>query len=732
MANVQLGIERPLQLHHGVWLKLRARDHAFVATHHVLMPEISAQLDQDQHERPSVAIALPRHQAERHVSDFPKLRQDMVNRQIYARGVRDPRVLDAMRSVPREKFVPKALEEFAYNDSPLPIDAAQTISQPYIVAFMIAALNLKGGERVLEIGAGSGYAAAVLSRIAQKVFTVERIAELAEKAAGVLAALHYDNVIVRCGDGTEGWAEFAPFDAIVVAAGGPEVPESLRQQLKVGGRLVIPIGKNQRSQELIRVTRTSADTFISEDIADVRFVPLIGKEGWAANELEFQRGKPKPSAQAKSSNDVAQKIARACTPFASIDSANLEPLMQRIGDAKVVLIGEATHGTSEFYQMRERISRELIESKKFSFVAIEGDWPDAARIDHYVRHLEFPASEWTAFARFPRWMWRNAEVRNFVDWLRARNAAYTLAQRTAFYGLDLYSLYTSITEVLRYLDRVDPEAARLARQRYGCLTPWQNDPAAYGQAALSAGYRTCEKNVIEMLRDIHKKQDLYMISDGEKYNDVINNARLIASAERYYRIMYYGSRASWNLRDGHMFETLKSLLAFHGPDSKAIVWAHNSHIGNAAATEMAARGETNIGELCRNEFGAKLYTIGFGTHSGRVAAASDWGAEMERKVVQASHVDSYERLCHDTQVARFMLPLREADIGSLREDLSRPRLERAIGVIYRPETELASHYFQAILPNQFDEYIWFDETSPVSPIETLEVSGLPDTYPFGL
>jgi protein-L-isoaspartate(D-aspartate) O-methyltransferase len=662
---------------------------------------------------------------------FATLRNAMVERQIVSRGVRDPLVIEAMRAVPREAFLPQSLQEFAYEDSPLPIDANQTISQPYIVAFMVEALNLKGKETVLEIGTGSGYAAAVLSRIAGHVYTVERIAQLAEKAAIVLADLHYDNVLVRHGDGTQGWPEFAPYDAIIVAAGGPTVPDSLKRQLKPGGRLVIPVGKDQRTQELVRVTRLSDDKFKTEDIADVRFVPLIGKEGWLPEEGEvipLQR----PAEIPKSKDSIAKMVATACTPFQSIEDVDLAPLLQRIGDAKVVLLGEATHGTSEFYRMRERISQELIKQKGFTFVAIEGDWPDAARIDHYVRHFEYPPSEWTAFARFPRWMWRNNEVRAFVDWMRKDNANKPSQRRTAFYGLDIYSLYTSIGEVLRYLDRVDPETAGLARHRYGCLTPWQNDPAAYGHAALTGAYRTCEMSVVSMLRDILTKQNLYMAHDGERYNDVVHNARLVANAERYYRIMYYGSRASWNLRDSHMFETLQSLLAFHGPASKAIVWAHNSHVGNAAATEMSARGETNIGELCRKEFDDKVYSIGFGTHSGHVAAASDWDGPMEIKKVQPSREDSYERVFHDTDVARFFLPMRPKSSQNVAKALMKPRLERAIGVIYRPDTELASHYFQAVLPQQFDEYIWFDETSAVSPFETLELAGLPDTYPFGL
>jgi protein-L-isoaspartate(D-aspartate) O-methyltransferase len=665
------------------------------------------------------------------MTEASKLRKDMVKNQIAARGIRSEAVLGALRKVPREAFLPARLREFAYEDSPLPIAAGQTISQPYIVALMTEALDLDGGERVLEIGTGSGYAAAVLAEIAAEVYTIERVGQLAEKAASTLEALGYRNVHVVHADGTLGWAAAAPYDAIIVAAGGPEVPESLKEQLKVGGRLVIPVGSDPRAQELVRVTRTSNDGFKTEDIADVRFVPLVGKEGWAPEELPFP---PRPPAARlrPAEGDTVRAIAACSEPFNSIGEADLDMLLERIGDAKIVLLGEATHGTSEFYRMRERISQELVTRRGFRFVAIEGDWPDVARLDHYVRHFEFPPSEWTAFARFPTWMWRNNEVRSFVDWLHAHNADRAPQERIAIYGLDLYSLYTSIGSVLRYLDEVDPDSARIARQRYGCLTPWQADPATYGHAALTGAFRTCEKDVVRMLEDILHKQSDYTAHDGERFLDVVQNARLVTDAERYYRIMYYGSRASWNLRDSHMFETLKTLFDFHGPEAKAIVWAHNSHIGDSAATEMSARGEYNIGHLCREEFGNGVYSIGFGTHTGTVAAASDWGGPMEVKAVLPSLDQSYERLCHETGCLQFLLPLRGPSAAEVRNKLAKPRLERAIGVIYRPETELASHYFQAVLPAQFDEYIWFDKTCAVTPFETRELEGLPDTYPFGL
>jgi len=262
----------------------------------------------------------------------------------------------------------------------------------------------------------------------------------------------------------------------------------------------------------------------------------------------------------------------------------------------VVLLGEATHGTSEFYRMRARITRELVERKGFDMVAVEADWPDAQRIDAYVRRLDVPPAEWTAFSRFPTWMWRNQEVRDFVDWLRAHNAAIAdPGQRVGFHGLDLYSLYTSIGAVLDYLDDVDPETARIARHRYGCLSPWEGDPATCGGAALGNRYQSCEREVVDMLRQLLEKRLDYQQQDGLRFFDAMQNARLVADAERYYRSMYYGAAASWNLRDRHMFETLRSLLDFRGPDSRIVIWEPNSHIGDASATELSARGELNVG-----------------------------------------------------------------------------------------------------------------------------------------
>jgi protein-L-isoaspartate(D-aspartate) O-methyltransferase len=659
----------------------------------------------------------------------------MVELQIAGRGITDPHVLEAMRKVPRELFVAHGFEEFAYQDSPLPIAEQQTISQPYIVALMIQAAEVKPGDRVLDVGTGSGYAAAVLSRIAAKVYTIERHRALADAARRKFAELGYTNIEVRHGDGSLGWPEAAPFDAIIVAAGGPEVPEVLRRQLKIGGRLVMPIGLIGHVQELVKVVRDGEDQFHEEELGAVTFVPLIGEQGWPEAEMD---GAPimarmlrrPPVAPPKTPVEL---IRDAAEPLPDVDDPAFAAAFDRFAGARVVLLGEASHGTSEFYRARAAITRRLIEQHGFNIVAVEADWPDAAAIDRYVRHKEPRVAE-PAFQRFPTWMWRNVEVEQFVEWMRGHNADLPAERRAGFYGLDIYNMGASIKAVIDYLDRVDPEAAQIARERYGCLTPWQRDPATYGRAVLTSGYRKCEAGVIEVLRDMFEKGLEYQSEDAEGFFDAAQNARLVASAEEYYRIMYYGTADSWNLRDQHMFETLDHLLAWRGEGAKAVVWAHNSHIGNAAATDMgAARGEINIGQLCREVYGHEAMLIGFGTDRGTVAAASDWGGAMEIKNVRPSHRDSYERLCKDSGVGRFMMDLREGrNAPEINTALSEPRLERAIGVIYRPETELASHYFDARLPAQFDGYVWFEETRALTPLPAQPREGVPETYPFGL
>src|SRR5215212_7643333 len=414
--------------------------------------------------------------------DLSRARHRMVAVQIAGRGVRDRSVLDAMRRVPREAFVLPGFEEFAYEDTPLPIGEGQTISQPYIVALMIEAAEVRPGDRVLEVGAGSGYTAAVMSRIADRVYAIERLPSLGEAARRRFKRLGYDNIELRVDDGTKGWPEAGPFDAILVAAGGPEVPPALKEQLAIGGRLVIPVGEDLHDQTLLKITRTSETAFEGEDLGTVRFVPLIGEQGWAE---DGRRSATNHVPGQSRGQTLTQMIADAAEPLPDLDDPAFRQLFDRFADRRVVLLGEASHGTSEFYRARAAITRRLIEEHGFIIVAVEADWPDAAAVDRYVRLRAVRTGAEAPFQRFPTWMWRNTEVAALIGWMRERNEAIEPGRRAGFFGLDIYNMNASIRAVIDYLDKTDPEAARVARERYGCLTPWQKDPATYGRAALS-------------------------------------------------------------------------------------------------------------------------------------------------------------------------------------------------------------------------------------------------------
>jgi erythromycin esterase-like protein len=430
---------------------------------------------------------------------------------------------------------------------------------------------------------------------------------------------------------------------------------------------------------------------------------------------------------------IPDMIRDAAEPLPAPEDPAFGAAFDRFAGARVVLLGECSHGTSEFYRARAAITRRLIEHHGFTILAVEADWPDAAVLDRHVRGRPAPAHAEPPFRRFPQWMWRNTDVTAFIAWLRGWNEGRPPERQAGFYGLDLYNLSASMEAVLGYLDRVDPEAAAVARQRYSCLEPWAKEPETYGRMALSQGYAFCEEGVAKVLRELLEKQPHYAGGDGEEYLDAELSARLVKDAEAYYRAMYYGGAKSWNLRDTHMFDTLRTLLDAKGPEAKAVVWAHNSHIGDASKTDMGReREELNIGQLCREHFGAEAALIGFGTHAGTVACADDWDEPMVIKRVNPSRDDSYERLAHDSGVPRFLLDLREGVHDPLRRELLEERLERFIGVIYRPDTERWSHYSACTLPEQFDAYAWFDETTAVTPLPTPQAEGAEDTYPSGL
>jgi erythromycin esterase-like protein len=425
-------------------------------------------------------------------------------------------------------------------------------------------------------------------------------------------------------------------------------------------------------------------------------------------------------------------------------ATDYDPLIERSGAARLVLLGEASHGTHEFYRERAEITRRLIEEQGFTAVAVEADWPDAYRVNRYVRGLSddvFAIDALADFRRFPTWMWRNTVVVEFVEWLRAYNDALGPgAAKIGFYGLDLYSLHASMEAVLRYLEMVDPAAATQARARYACFDHFGEDTQVYGFLTGSGLARSCEGEVVSQLIELQRRASEYARRDGGVAEDELfyaeQNARLVKNAEAYYRSMFLAEVSSWNLRDRHMAETLDALVAHlsrQGGRAKVAVWAHNSHLGDARATQMGQRGELNVGQLVRERYGGEAVLIGFTTHHGSVTAASDWGAPAERKRVRPALEGSYEALFHESGLPRFLLTL--GDSGEATKGLRERQLERAIGVIYRPETERMSHYFWARLADQFDAVLHFDETRAVEPLERSaewEAGEVPETFPFAV
>lgn len=400
-------------------------------------------------------------------------------------------------------------------------------------------------------------------------------------------------------------------------------------------------------------------------------------------------------------------------------------LLEEIGDARFVLMGEASHGTHEFYQTRIELTQQLIEKKGFMAVMIEGDWPDAYRVHRYLQGQgDANQSELALedFKRFPTWMWRNTNIPPFLHWLRAYNDKNIPINKVGFYGLDLYSLNASMQAVIQYLKKIDPLAAEQAINHYACFDHLNVDPQVYGYLTSSGVKKSCMNEAVSVLCEIQHRAFAYLKNDGiaaeDDYFIATQNARLVKNAETYYRSMYTGQVSSWNIRDRHMAETI-NILADHlehrnNKPAKIIVWAHNSHVGDARATEMSERGEVNIGQLVREQH-TDTYAIGFSTHDGFVTAATDWDMPALQRAIVPGFSESYEELFHHIPYKNFILNMKGNE--KLDHYLKIPRLQRAIGVIYRPETERLSHYFFTHLPYQFDSILHFDTTSAVRPLE---------------
>lgn len=414
--------------------------------------------------------------------------------------------------------------------------------------------------------------------------------------------------------------------------------------------------------------------------------------------------------------------------------ADLDPLLEAIGDARYVLLGEATHGTSEFYTWRTEISRRLITEKGFSFIAVEGDWPDCYTVNRYVKGIAGDSAEKVlhAFMRWPTWMWANREVAALAEWMREHNARLSADKQAGFFGLDVYSLWESMHAVLEYLGRLDPELAKTARRAYSCFEPYEEDAQEYARATAIVP-TSCENETVAILRALRTRAGEFRDDGPDAFFNAEQNALIARNAELYYRMMVHGGPGSWNVRDHHMVETLNRLTSHHGPQAKAIVWEHNTHVGDARFTDMARSGMVNVGQLVRQEHGGEgVVLVGFGTHRGTVLAGREWGATMERMRVPEAKEGSYEHVMKlaDTGDSLFVFPPGEADeTRQLRE----PRGHRAIGVVYDPRTEHWGNYVPTILPGRYDAFLYIEETEAVDALHlpVLVDGEAPETYPSG-
>jgi len=427
-------------------------------------------------------------------------------------------------------------------------------------------------------------------------------------------------------------------------------------------------------------------------------------------------------------------ITQAALPLES--PGDLDPLVDVIGDARFVLLGEASHGTSEFYTWRTELSKRLIAAHGFSFIGVEGDWPDCYRVNRYLRHLPDSGTSAEevlhAFERWPTWMWANREVIGLCEWLSDYNRRRAPEQQVGFYGLDVYSLWDSMRIVVDYLERIDPQLARGARIAYNCFEPYAEDVQEYARATALVP-TSCEDEAVSVLRALRSRAEEFREDGREGYFNAEQNALVARNAELYYRTMVRGGPLSWNVRDHHMTETLERLIAHHGPHSKAIVWEHNTHIGDARFTDMARAGMVNVGQLVREAHRRDgVVLVGFGTHRGTVIAAEEWGLPMQRMHVPAARDGSFEALVHDAAVGDALFLFDGSDNGGV-SGLDEPLGHRAIGVVYDPHRERWGNYVPTIVPRRYDAFMYIDETRAVDPLHMpVHVGGEPpETYPTG-
>jgi len=434
------------------------------------------------------------------------------------------------------------------------------------------------------------------------------------------------------------------------------------------------------------------------------------------------------------SAELLRQVGALASPLRGPD--DLDPLLDQIGNARFVLLGEASHGTADYYKLRTTLSQRLIAEKGFSFIAVEGDWPDCYRVNRYVKGLpdagEHAREVLNAFQRWPTWMWANEEIVALAEWLRQENERLPDPHKVGFYGLDVYSLWESLYALLGYLHRADPDALPAAWQALRCFEPYGEDVEEYARAAHFVP-NACEEEVIALLQELRRKAPQYQGSDRDEYFNAEQNALVLQNAEAYYRAMIHGGAETWNIRDRHMTETLDRLMGHHGPTAKGIVWEHNTHIGDARFTDMAQSGEVNVGQLVRERHGDEgVVLVGFGSYQGDVIAARQWEAPMRRMPVPPARDGSWEAVLHEIAPRDQLLMLAGAD---QTRELLQPRGHRAIGVVYHPEYEHLGNYVPSVLPRRYDAFLFVDKTEALHPLHDVQAEEdgeVPETYPSGV
>ena len=585
--------------------------------------------------------------------------------QLEDKGISNALILEAFQDLPEAFFLSETLLQFFYEEVCVEQSIEKTEPRIIEIARMLDQLQIKRERKILVTGVDSIYILVVLSKIYKEVYTVEINETYANWTLEVLKTINITNVYLKTGNPEMGWEEKGPFNAVLIATAFKNKSNSIKTQLKIGAKLLAPVSPDW-AHTMLEVIKRVSETEYSTRALRVNYL------------IPNPKILPKIGSKIYEDREIIDEIGISSIPFKTIKDYPMEGLLERIGDARVVLLGDASHGTSEFYLTRQEITKALIEKKGFNFVCAEADWSDAEQINNYVRN-QYKSQDWEPFSQFPQWMWKNEEVLDFIEWLKEHNSKNK--NTSGFYGLDLNGLENSVNLVIKYLKEIDPKLAKLAISKYDCLASYMSDPTMYGEIAKNNKLTGCEKEVLTILVDLLKNKN--KINYSQAYFHAYQNATVIINAKRHYKAMDYSCTESWNLRDFHMFYTLQSLLSFYGEESKAIVWAHNAHVGNALATDIYPRGEINLGHLCKEHYGAKSYHIGFGTYTGTVAAARNWGDKMEVIDVNDSVDNSYEYLCHRTNVANFTLPLREEHSDrKLREVLSIPKLQRAIGTFF--------------------------------------------------